>query len=467
MVRVLGLTGGVALACLSSGVLGTLPQAEKDIAGIKGDLAEIEHDLEPLVAATHHQRLHSEADAAARGALLSVRSDDPDEECNGIHHRPRPKADHLALTLAECRAAPLAFHFARAGDVELCFADGTDGARGVPSFRSPTASSACEFAVVARWHDRSDGLDTEAMLVESKFDNRVMVYIRGSDGHYGDWIRTNFKVLQRRVTVAGVKVGRVHKGFEVAWRSLERHGGIYAKIRAYVAAGKRIVFAGHSLGGGVAAVGALYTRLTVPESTIDYISSGSPRVGNRRFAALFAEQVRTSKRYVATFTCKGKTYSDMVTTIPPRSAFQASDARASAAAIKAAHAAKLSAEDLADLDAAVAESSDLDDNGDTLGEEPSREEKGLGRAILSAPGWLLRKITGTVTATAQRGVIAALATLTSYRHVDGLDLVDSGIRLERCDNHVSALKNSFRAHATYRDVFLEKQLPEYMASERA
>jgi hypothetical protein len=66
MVRVLGLTGGVALACLSSGVLGTLPQAEKDIAGIKGDLAEIEHDLEPLVAATHHQRLHSEVSGGGR-----------------------------------------------------------------------------------------------------------------------------------------------------------------------------------------------------------------------------------------------------------------------------------------------------------------------------------------------------------------------------------------------------------------
>ena len=60
----------------------------------------------------------------------------------------------------------------------------------------------------------------------------------------------------------------------------------------------KVVFTGHSLGGALATLSALYFQCKYPDVGISCITFGSPRVGDAQFAKLFNEKVRISYRYV-------------------------------------------------------------------------------------------------------------------------------------------------------------------------
>lgn len=81
---------------------------------------------------------------------------------------------------------------------------------------------------------------------------------------------------------------KVHTGFQAAWNELS--GGVRDAVSSTLAAnpGYRVVATGHSLGGAVATLGAVYMRHSGIE--VDVYSYGSPRVGNDKFANFVTSQ---------------------------------------------------------------------------------------------------------------------------------------------------------------------------------
>ena len=99
------------------------------------------------------------------------------------------------------------------------------------------------------------------------------------------------------------EIGRVHSGFErnvdLVWPELERH--IHDNHRP-------VWFAGHSLGGAMAAVCAVRCKLSqIPSSPQAIFSYGAPRVGNRPYASFLK-----IKHY------RWVNNNDLVPRIPPR-----------------------------------------------------------------------------------------------------------------------------------------------------
>ncbi|KAK0383717.1 hypothetical protein NLU13_9628 [Sarocladium strictum] len=100
---------------------------------------------------------------------------------------------------------------------------------------------------------------------------------------------------------------KVHQGFSAAWDEIAV--AAQAAINTALAAnpGYRVIATGHSLGGAVATLGAVYLRQNgIP---IDTYSYGSPRVGNDKFANFVSNQ--TGGEYRVTHT------DDPVPRLPP------------------------------------------------------------------------------------------------------------------------------------------------------
>jgi pimeloyl-ACP methyl ester carboxylesterase len=97
---------------------------------------------------------------------------------------------------------------------------------------------------------------------------------------------------------------RVHKGFFIAFTYVWPRilGAVRAAEKAARAAGHRdveVMCCGHSLGGALATLAALYLRWSLPaDVAIQMISFGSPRVGSYSFARLYDRCVPHSWRVV-------------------------------------------------------------------------------------------------------------------------------------------------------------------------
>lgn len=125
----------------------------------------------------------------------------------------------------------------------------------------------------------------------------VLVSFRGTEpGSLGDIID------DKRVLLVPWTHGRVHRGFKGA---LDRVWDSLTSILEPVAAARTVWFSGHSLGGALATLaGDRYDR------TAGVCTLGSPRVGDRTFAAHFNERFGSkARRYIND--------TDVVTHVPP------------------------------------------------------------------------------------------------------------------------------------------------------
>ena len=101
----------------------------------------------------------------------------------------------------------------------------------------------------------------------------------------------------------------VHKGFYQQFNSLklkvqnhiedyyqQKNLDTHAKNKNNIPG--KIIFAGHSLGGALATISALYFSYLYPDLIVNCITLGSPRVGDIQFMRLFNQRIPHSFRYV-------------------------------------------------------------------------------------------------------------------------------------------------------------------------
>ncbi len=118
-------------------------------------------------------------------------------------------------------------------------------------------------------------------------DGIVYIFIAGTD-EVKDII-TDIRLAPSRFDGESSRI-KVHVGFEAAFRKIE---GILTR---YCLNEKRVVIAGHSMGGAIATLAAYKLARTVPDITC--VTFGSPRVGNRPFIKNFNSIVTDSYRVV-------------------------------------------------------------------------------------------------------------------------------------------------------------------------
>ncbi|KAI1084118.1 alpha/beta-hydrolase [Whalleya microplaca] len=130
-----------------------------------------------------------------------------------------------------------------------------------------------------------DLTDAEGFVSSDDTNKVIVVSIKGSQS-IRNWI-TDFVFLQ--VPCDLVTGCLVHTGFFTAWNEIAE--GVLAGLATARAAHPDypIVFTGHSLGGAVSTLGAAYARKE-GYSNVDVYSYGSPRVGNKAFAAFVTDQ---------------------------------------------------------------------------------------------------------------------------------------------------------------------------------
>ena len=92
----------------------------------------------------------------------------------------------------------------------------------------------------------------------------------------------------------------LHAGFKVAWDEVQN--AVVDNVRAAreTYPSYKTIITGHSLGGAVATIAAAYTRDALGADDIDLYTYGSPRTGNKAFAAGVTEQAGLEYRITHT-----------------------------------------------------------------------------------------------------------------------------------------------------------------------
>ena len=130
----------------------------------------------------------------------------------------------------------------------------------------------------------------------------LYVYFAGTDS----WLdlKTDINLLGDRVPedwgCASGTVMRTHKGFTQAFNAVAPKllGALETELALHPV--NKIVFCGHSLGGSLATMAALFTACKLPQHrpNIVVVSIGSPQVGDGNFVKYFDEVVPASVRIV-------------------------------------------------------------------------------------------------------------------------------------------------------------------------
>lgn len=142
--------------------------------------------------------------------------------------------------------------------------------------------------------------DTRAGLARK--DDGIYVYFAGSSSKE-NW-KTNINILGDTVPNAwgcnSAKPMRTHKGFTQAFESVS--GQMMKALEAELTARptQKLVFCGHSLGGALATMAAMYTACKLPElkQFISVVTFGAPQVGDGNFVQYFDATIPHSVRVV-------------------------------------------------------------------------------------------------------------------------------------------------------------------------
>jgi predicted lipase len=159
------------------------------------------------------------------------------------------------------------------------------------------------FVMTAKFENK--GTDTQGFFGVYNGNTFVAAFRGSEETGTADWI-TDLKFLQDVFPYAkGDQSIKVHFGFNQAYKSVRE-----AVIKAIQETPhKRVLLAGHSLGGALAKLCALDVAYNVPGKTVFCYTYGSPKVGNIAFAKAYDERVPNTFRIV--------NGTDMVPTIPP------------------------------------------------------------------------------------------------------------------------------------------------------
>jgi triacylglycerol lipase len=142
------------------------------------------------------------------------------------------------------------------------------------------------------------------LYLSSEIDNTLIIAFKGTTTE-DEWV-TN---LDLKLVSMG-NMGKVHQGFyEYFYETLK------AKIVDLVknTTNERVIFTGHSRGGGLATISALYIAVHFPHKQVECITFGSPKIGDERFKTFFNRYVSSSKRFV--------NRGDKITKMPPSKLF--------------------------------------------------------------------------------------------------------------------------------------------------
>lgn len=135
-----------------------------------------------------------------------------------------------------------------------------------------------------------------------QYDDYLSICFRGTESIQD--ILTDINIFQAIMVLPSTPIWEcpnVHNGFYQQFYSVLQP--IQDNIRNYISIPEnteknKIVFSGHSLGGALATIAALYFSIKYPNLEISCLTFGSPRVGNSKFVQLFDSKVKHSFRYV-------------------------------------------------------------------------------------------------------------------------------------------------------------------------
>lgn len=123
---------------------------------------------------------------------------------------------------------------------------------------------------------------TARFLLESS-DNNLLIGFKGTTTE-DEWVSNlDFKLISMG------NLGKVHRGFYTRFEQLKDSlkDSLLAKVNDCMG----LIFVGHSLGGALATIAALYFSTLFPSKKITCITFGSPKVGNARFKSFFKSRV--------------------------------------------------------------------------------------------------------------------------------------------------------------------------------
>lgn len=138
--------------------------------------------------------------------------------------------------------------------------------------------------------------------------NTIYIVFRGTSS-LDDW-KTDLKIRQETFLYDDVKV---HRGFLEQYLSI--HQDIVKCIKPLLNFTNEIVITGHSLGGALSTICAVYLK-EIPSSNkynVNVYTFGSPRVGNKGFKKLYNKHIKNSFRIAG--------HSDLITYFPINSSY--------------------------------------------------------------------------------------------------------------------------------------------------
>lgn len=134
--------------------------------------------------------------------------------------------------------------------------------------------------------------DVECIISKNEFDSICYIVFRGSTSLM-DW-KHDLNIL--KVSPSFLKQNspkcKVHKGFDEGYMSIRNK-----LVNLYDKQYKRYIFSGHSYGASLCSLAALDCSLNFC-NTVDCITFGSPRIGDRRFVKLFNKKINNCYRCV-------------------------------------------------------------------------------------------------------------------------------------------------------------------------
>ena len=149
----------------------------------------------------------------------------------------------------------------------------------------------------SKFYDAREFSKVDAQFYTIYKNNEIIFAIRGSSSVHDFWNDFEINLVNAHdITNSTSKESKelVHKGF------LNQYNAIIKQVIHTISmnAQYKITFVGHSLGGALATMCALKSKLTFKNRKVCCITFGSPRVGNFQFVTLFNNNIDLSYRCV-------------------------------------------------------------------------------------------------------------------------------------------------------------------------